>query len=276
MEELNPILKAYRKNETLPTSFSMNELVGMLNGINVGISKGMPASGATMLGDKILLEGRADAGTNEFNRNNSKAAALYEAISQEFSSRGVATPIGATYAAAVLDKESVAKRLNIPFELAWNGTGKRGDADGQRHSDRSVKMKGAIDDPRNINLKDLIARGIAGELTPTEQATQIPWDVIRANAAGIDRNTPITMEGLYTKQIMEGMNTTIDRTIKALNLSYPREVAVRKDLSNAAEALNLLPKLWQRAAGLKVKTTPELSKMVPDSINVLNSILGIK
>ena len=276
MEELNPILKAYRKNETLPTSFSMNELVGMLNGINVGISKGMPASGATMLGDKILLEGRADAGTNEFNRNNSKAAALYEAISQEFSSRGVDTPIGATYAAAVLDKESVAKRLNIPFELAWNGTGKRGDADGQRHSDRSVKMKGAIDDPRNINLKDLIARGIAGELTPTEQATQIPWDVIRANAAGIDRNTPITMEGLYTKQIMEGMNTTIDRTIKALNLSYPREVAVRKDLSNAAEALNLLPKLWQRAAGLKVKTTPELSKMVPDSINVLNSILGIK
>ena len=276
MEELNPILKAYRKNETLPTSFSMNELVGMLNGINVGISKGMPASGASMLGDKILLEGRADAGTNEFNRNNSKAAALYEAISQEFSSRGVDTPIGATYAAAVLDKESVAKRLNIPFELAWNGTGKRGDADGQRHSDRSVKMKGAIDDPRNINLKDLIARGIAGELTPTEQATQIPWDVIRANAAGIDRNTPITMEGLYTKQIMEGMNTTIDRTIKALNLSYPREVAVRKDLSNAAEALNLLPKLWQRAAGLKVKTTPELSKMVPDSINVLNSILGIK
>ena len=276
MPELNPILKAYRKNETLPTSFSMDELVGMLNGINVGLDKGMPASGATMLGDKILLEGRADAGTNEFNRNNSKAAALYEAISQEFSSRGVDTPIGATYAAAVLDKESVAKRLNIPFELAWNGTGKRGDADGQRHSDRSVKMKGAIDDPRNINLKDLIARGIAGELTPTEQATQIPWDVIRANAAGIDRNTPITMEGLYTKQIMEGMNTTIDRTIKALNLSYPREVAVRKDLSNAAEALNLLPKLWQRAAGLKVKTTPELSKMVPDSINVLNSILGIK
>jgi hypothetical protein len=276
MEELNPILKAYRKSETLPTKFSMNELVGMLNGINVGVSKGMPASGVAMLGDKILLEGRADAGTNEFNVANKRAVALYEAISQEFSSRGVATPIGATYAAAVLDKEAVANRLGIPFELAWNGTGKKGDADGQRHSARASKMSGAIDDPRNANLKDLIARGIAGELTPTEQATQISWDIIRANAAGIDRDTPITREGVYTKQIKEGMNTTIDNTIKDLKLSYPRAVAVREDLSNASDVLNLLPVLWQRAAGLKTEATPELSKMVPDSINVLNSILGIK
>lgn len=276
MPELNPILKAYRKNETLPTKFSLQELVGMLNGINVGLDKGMPTSGVTRLGDKILLEGRADAGANEFDINNKKAVELYNAISREFSSRGVETPVGATYAAAVLDKESVAKRLGIPFELAWNGTGKKGDADGQRHSNRANQMQGAIDDPRNINLRDLITRGVAGELTPTEQATQVPWNVIRANAAGIDRNTPITLDGVFSKQIKEGIETTVGNTIKDLKLSYPREVSVRQDLSNASDILNLLPVLWQRAAGLKTEATPELAKMAPDSINVLNSILGIK
>lgn len=276
MQELNPILKAYRKSETLPTKFSLPELVGMLNGINVGLDKGMPSSGATKLGDKILLEGRSDAGTNEFNTNNKKAVELYNTISQEFSSRGVETPIGAIYAAAVLDKESVAKRLGIPFELAWNGTGKKGAADGKRHSSRADQMQGAIDDPRNVNLRDLITRGIAGNLTPTEQATQVPWNVIRANAAGIDRNTPITLDGVYSRQIKEGMENTIGNTIKSMKLSYPREVAVREDLSSASTVLNLLPLLWQRAAGLKVEATPELAKMVPDSINVLNSILGIK
>lgn len=276
MEPLNPLLKAYRKNETLPTTFSLRELVAMLNGINVGLDKGMPVEGVARLGDKILLEGRGDAGTNEYNTNNKEAKVLYDAISQEFEARGVETPIGAMYAAAVLDKMSVAKRLNIPFELAWNGTGKRGDADGKRHAARSEKMQGAIEDPRNKNLRDLISRGVSGNLTSTEQATQIPWDLIRANAAGIGRDDRLTeRDGAYTKNVKSGISATVDRTIADLKLSLPREVAVRQDLRDGSEVLNILPKLWQHAAGLKAEGIPEITRMSPDSVNVLNKIIGI-
>lgn len=274
-EPLNPIIKAYRAGETLPKQFSRAAIIEMLNGINAGLANGMPEIGAKNYGDKVLLEGREDAGTNGYNSNNPRAAKLANTVAEQ--ARTFDSPASA-YPAAVLDKMEVAKRLNIPFELAWNGTGrtKGGEADGQRHSARADKMVGAIDDPKNVELKDLIDRGIKGDLTPTEQATQVSYNVIRANAAGLQQSDYISRDGQYTREAKDGINATVDSVIKDKNLSVPRAAAVRKDLTSPADTLNLLPKLWRTAAGLITDRTPELNNMSPDTIDVLNAIIGNK
>ena len=274
-DQFNPIIKAYRKGETIPLKLDRSELVGMLNAINVGLANGMPKIGADNFGDKVLLEGRADAGANDFNYNNKRALNLAGTVTSTLPENRSS---GATYVGAVMDKSDVATRLNIPFERAWNGTGKSKDTGrtGQQHSDRAAQMQGAIDDPRNKEFKDLITRGVSGELSPTEQASQVSHDTLRRTFAGLNSENRLTVEGKYTDQALSGIAANIEDKIKAAKLSYPREVAVRQDMKSPAAVLNALPEMWQNAAGIPTKGLSglDLSNASPDTIAILNSIIG--
>lgn len=268
-EPLNPIIKAYRKNETLPTKFDKTELVRLLNAVSIAAKSGeFPEVGVKTLGDKVLLEGRADAGANEFNVRNQQARDMYDFIATKLPA-SLADP---TYAAAVVDKAQVAKRLNIPFELAWNGTGKTAVANGARHTARAVQMQGAIDDPKNVELKDLITRGVEGNLTSQEQALTVPSNILRAIFAGVSADNLIS-GNVYTQEAKKGMQNSIETKIKELNLSPRRAEEVRKDLE-PFNTLNILPNYWKNAAGLQTKTAKDFTEYTPDTINVLNSIIG--
>ena len=134
---------------------------------------------------KILIEGRADAGTNSFDSNNEKSWNMYDAVNEAVGVNDLTIPLSVqaelagTFAAAVRDKAEVAKRLNIPFERAWNGTGvsARTGKSGQQHSDRydqAVRLKSATH-PKNAPVLDYITRALAGNLTPQEHlAARLP------------------------------------------------------------------------------------------------------
>lgn len=174
---LNPKINVTRFGETLPLKLDRASIIRMAQAAAAGGQLGMPAIGKNELFNKIALEGREDAGTNEYNYNNPKAKAIYDAMAEMGFSRAEAM-----YPAAVFDKSQVAKRLGIPFEKAWNGTGRvlsdgtsayvrpHGTviADGERHTQRAEAMKGAKDDPRNKEAVDLISRAMSGDLTSQE------------------------------------------------------------------------------------------------------------
>lgn len=267
-------IKAYRKGETLPTKLNRQEIISLLQAMPIAVENGMPEIGTKNLGDKILLEGRGDAGTNEFNYKNKDAGKLYNIVSKAMPEGAKFRDLGATYAAAILDKSQVAERLNIPFELAWNGTGKRADADGKRHASRAEVMKGAIDDPRNAELKDLIDRGIKGNLTQQEKDLNTDADLVYKNL-GIER---VVSEGLFTREASNAVSEKVYNTVtKDLKLKGARAHAVFEDLKDPYEILRMMPSLWAQSkkVNLGYSDTPALAKYTPDSIEVLQKVIGI-
>lgn len=272
-DQFNPIIKAYRKGETVPLKLDRSELVGMLNAINVGLANGMPKIGADNFGDKVLLEGREDAGANEFNYKNPNALDLANKVKSVIPDRLA----GSIYVGAVTDKAEVAGRLGIPFERAWNGTGTSSQTGrtGQQHSDRAAQMKGAIDDPRNKEFKDLISRGVSGNLTQTEQASQVSDKTLRSMFAGVPKDR-VAFGDTYSQEALTGMQANIEDKIKAAKLSPAREAAVRDDIPTPAALLNALPDMWKNASGIPTRGSIglDLTKASPDTIAIMNSIIG--
>ena len=264
-DDFNPEIRAFRKGESQPLRLSKKAIIREVMGIVRGLDNGMPKIGADNYGDKVLLEGREDAGYNKYNINNPRAVEL-------------ANKSGSGYAAAVLDKSEVAKRLNIPFELAWNGTGKTAEADGQRHATRAEQMKGAVNDPKNKEFKDLIDRGLKGEFTQAEKAsvksygeilkaiTKFPGEIVRDN--------------VYTTEAKASMQETLDQTIKESKLTAKREEAVRKDLPHMAELMNIVPSYYRSSQGAggefetRTLRSQGISKFSPDTISILDKIIG--
>jgi hypothetical protein len=169
-------IKAYRSGETQPLTFHTSEISELAKGAAYAAKNfGMPEIGVTGLADRILLEGREDAGTNEFNWNNKKAADLYtKMVNAGFSEKT------ATYTAAVLDKDQVSKRLGISFDRAWNGTGSNGMDKNESYQDRAARMAGASNDPKNEQFKAYINRAATDSLLPIEKLSQAtPLDIVQ-------------------------------------------------------------------------------------------------
>ena len=165
----------YRHGETLPSKFNLSDLNAMARAAQLGKQNGMPAWGQDQLLNKILLEGRGDAGTNEYNQNNKNAVFLRNSVLNAAQTPEQAIRIynhqpAMAYPAAVLDKDQTAQRFGISRERAWNGTGKNGETGrtGAQHAARAEQHKGAQNDPRNAELKDFMDRAAKQELTPRE------------------------------------------------------------------------------------------------------------
>lgn len=166
MADTSNIIRAYRAGETLPIRLDANKIIDAAKALNYvkGIS---PAQ----LTDRILLEGRGDAGVNGFDTANKAVSKLYSTLIDS----GV-SPQTATTAAVITEKQGVASRLGIPFDKAWNGTGRSQYATGDQYVDRSQAMQGASQDPRNSDLLDLVTRAQQGQLTPKEKLTKTLGD----------------------------------------------------------------------------------------------------
>lgn len=152
--------------ETRPTTVNAQYLMELVDGIKYAESKGMPKVSAETVVNKLLLEGREDLGTNEYDVNNKRAKALYDDMRAQGYEESAAT-----FAAAVLDKTEVAKRLGIPFEKAWNGTGisKYTGRTGAQHAQRSDEMEYAAKSPKNKELLDLVSKVLEQGRTPREK-----------------------------------------------------------------------------------------------------------
>lgn len=248
-------VKGYRAGETLPLEFSKARILDIASGLNVARAAGMPERGITDYTKKVLLEGREDAGTNSFNIDNPRANALYEATVA-----GGANNISASYAAAILDKSEVAKRLNIPFELAWNGTGrtKGGKADGQRHAARAEKFNEVEKDPRNADLVSVVQRGISGDLSPKDRILMLSNTQLTESSFGklIDKRDG---KDIYTKEALATADSALNARIAQL-VPADRE-AVTKELGGYFKAGQLL-----QTFGDYYKETSGVGSPITDSI----------
>lgn len=280
-DSIVPLLtKAYRDKETLPKKFDTGAIVNLLQGIYAAKTSGVPLSKTAeaqltpeRIGNRILKEGRADAGANEFDVNNKKAQELYRTVSDEifpYSSQDS----GARFAAAVLDKAGVADRTGISFDRAYNGSGKSKESGrtGAQYSKELAAAQGAINDPRNANFKDLIQRGISGKLTSSETVAGLPEDTI-----------PTTLFGPRSYAHPENIENVILETAKKLNMSPERISQVKKDLGadrydKYAGVSNIVQAKYKTAAGVDIGNlaSGELARLSPDTNAILDALIGVE
>jgi hypothetical protein len=279
-DSIVPLLtKAYRDKETLPKKFDTGAIVNLLQGIHAAKTSGVPLSKtaeeqltAEKVGNRILKEGRADAGANEFDVNNKKALDFYRLISNEiFNSTN--SDAGARFAAAVMDKAGVSDRTGISFDRLYNGTGKSKESGrtGADYSKELAAAQGAINDPRNANFKDLIQRGIAGKLTSSETVAGMPEGSVRD-----------TLFGPRAYAHPENVENVILDTAKKLNMSPERISQVKKDLGadrpdKYANISNIVQAKYKTASGVDIGKldSGELARLSPDTNAVLDTLLGV-
>lgn len=246
MADSKPTIDAYRAGETQPLHLDVAAIMRISRATQAGLQHGMPEIGAKQLVNKILLEGREDAGTNEFNTNNKHAADLYKAVRDS----GVGGH-SAMYPAAVLDKAELAKRLNIPFELAWNGTGvnSHNGADGQRHAARAAQMADADKDPRNAGLVDLVNRSMKGDNTSKEQLLAMPDEDVIKSILG--QNAIEEGTGAITKEGVETLKQRVNDIATNLNYDDKQRDAVQRNITLFPnEVIRSLPTIYKQAAGI--------------------------
>lgn len=177
--------------ENMPKYINMRELYWLLQGAAESNKRNDYKLTPEQLATKILVEGRGDAGTNEFDTNNPKSWDIYKAVNEAVGGKGLpnnmrmASELAGVFAAAVRDKAEVAKRLNTTFERAWNGTGVSASSgkSGQQHSnryDQAIKL-GTATNPKNTHLIDYITRALTGNLTPQEHLAARISDLEKEN-----------------------------------------------------------------------------------------------
>lgn len=254
---LSRIIKGYRqdpktgKPETLPTKLDRRQVLQLASGLNTAVEFGMPKIGLDQLPNKILLEGRADAGTNEFNVNNRYAKDLHEVLLASN-----VDPLSATYAAAVLDKSQVAQRLGIPFERAWNGTGKSAQTGktGAQHAAKAAKSQDAAEFPQNAELIDTIRRAVTGQLTPQENLLMMDRDKLAKAVLGVDSNQPFTVPSYSSDARMFSPATLAAAGNK---LRYARNQATLEERTKSkllfdSDVAQALPDAYLQAAGVEM------------------------
>lgn len=285
--DLLPMLtKAYRDKETLPKKFNTGELVNLLQGIYEAKTSGTKFSKTAeaqltpeKVGNRILKEGRTDAGANEFDVNNKRAMELYRAVSDAtmpYANRDS----GARFAAAVMDKAGVADRTGLSFDRLYNGAGKSKESGrtGAQYSKELAAAQGAIDDPRNANFKDLIQRGLSGKLTSSEVVAGLPEDTLLDILVG-ERKVNARRDIGSTAMYDEASNI-ISQTAKKLNISGDRLKAVEKDLGDYGTGIglvNIFPSAYKKAAGVDIpsKDSKTLAGFGPDTNAILNALTGV-
>jgi len=161
------MIEGFRFNETdpkagpvevLPTKYPMEHMLPYLEAYKVATKQyGMPKLSPEKLAAMALAEGRYDFGYNQYNTENKEAQKLYETMTAQ----GI-PPRAAGFAAAILDKQQVAKRLKIPFEKAWNGTGRS--AAGKTGNDYVRRVRNnlkAVNHEKNKKLYEFIKSNTA-------------------------------------------------------------------------------------------------------------------
>lgn len=232
--------------QNLPTAIDTRELYWTLMGAEAGKAAGAPAWSAdpiTLL-TKVLIEGRGDAGVNEFNVNNKRADALYNTVNSQLSSPAMEAmaSTAAMYPAAALDKTELAARRNIPVERAWNGTGKSAATGktGQQHADKTAAALkiGLATVPQNVAILDYVTRGLTGKLLPQEHLAGRIDDLELAG---------LTTGGMSGRKLLDYIKAQVPVTD-----SNAQKAARMLDQTGANDAAK---NTFRRAAGFPEQTT---------------------
>jgi hypothetical protein len=159
--------------ETLPTKISRADLYGIASILNRAEKAGMPRISSEELANRVLVEGRGDAGGSYFDSNKKK----YRDIDAALGGRSLGLQnqtdfsTGPGFAATYANKVDVAKRLGISLDKAWIGTGKSEAGEtGDAYALKAQAHKHAATHPKNALLMDYINRAREGKLTPQEVA----------------------------------------------------------------------------------------------------------
>jgi hypothetical protein len=267
--------------QNLPTNIATSDLYWTLMGGSAGKDLGAPAWSAdpvTLL-TKVLIEGRGDAGVNEYNYKNPQADALFKQVEQLITSPEFSNNArdAAMYPAAALDKTAVAKRLGIPIERAWNGTG-RSAATGKTGQDHANKTDAATKanvalDPRNAAILDYVTRGLNNQLTQQEH--------LAARLPTLERKK-LTTGGLRGDQIREYiLNSLAPEDLNSKKAARMLTYETAQDTGQAMyRAAAGVPKQasqtrWVTEPTSTQKTEADIATSLPAVRAILNQLLGI-
>lgn len=229
MAESNLKIKAFRNKETRPLNLDVETILRYAVATQEADRTGqLPKVAKEQFVNKILLEGREDLGTNNYNSNNKQAKNLYEYLVAQ----GI-DPYAARYPAAMLDKSQVAKRLGIPLEEAWNGTGRSGlGRTGAQHAARAEEHKNADKDPRNKELVDMVARAFNDTMTSQEQLMVMNTERLTKALIGLPDEEP-----LYKQY------ASMSFTDKALELANKKKYAAYEEVTKTPAGRKALNKI---------------------------------
>lgn len=165
-----------RAQDTLAKDVETSYLIQVLDAMRISSESGKQVLPAEKILQLLVQEGRGDLGNNGADTSNKRN----EARVKELIEKG-ATYSGASTVTNIEDKQRIATRLNIPFELAWNGTGKvdtnyfKGTKprSGKDYVKESSLNADAYLDPQNASAFDLIQRGLKGEVTKKERLASL-------------------------------------------------------------------------------------------------------
>ena len=258
--EIKDYLHGYRANpknkfgatdrmETLPTEFDKKIMYDHIRAMVAGKPHGVPQLSAEQLANMALHEGRDDFGFNIINSDNKKAVK----IAKELMDQGHGTEAG--FPGAILDKYTTAKRLNIPFEEAWNGTGKSYlNRTGADYAKEANQMNYAAKHPKNAELYDFVNRAINDNLTPQDKhAIKVrTYEDANTITNGLDPKKFIdSLKSDLSPNQMQMLKDAGDYAISQnMNNQFREAVGVNKTLNPLEQATKSLGNYWgPRIAG---------------------------
>ena len=155
-----PTHKTKEGVESMPTHFHAGDMGKFLDTYKKAQQYGAPVIPAEKLASMALIEGRDDFGYNGiYNYNNPRAKKLFDTLVDQGADKN-----SAGFAAAVLDKSEVAKRHKVPFETAWNGTGKSiWDKTGGDYASSVKKAEKVLEHPKNQPIYNFIKNKLSAE-----------------------------------------------------------------------------------------------------------------
>jgi hypothetical protein len=163
----NDYLPAYRATnkhkegvESQATHYHTGDMGRYLDTYKKAQQYGAPTIPAEKLAAMALAEGREDFGYNgTYNTDNPRAVKLFNKLVEDGADK-----YAAGFAASILDKNELAKRLKIPFEHAWNGTGTSiYGRTGSDHATRVLENQKILEHPKNQPIYNFIKNKLSAE-----------------------------------------------------------------------------------------------------------------
>jgi hypothetical protein len=138
--------------ETRPTVLDKTTIEDYTKAMRAGAPIGIPQLTPQQLAQMLLVEGRSDFGFNSLNAKNKHALQKAELLQEMGHNR-----VAADFAAALYDKQQLAKRINRPLPEVWNGTGISSvGRTGAQHNERFNEFGYAVNHPKNAELMNVL------------------------------------------------------------------------------------------------------------------------
>jgi hypothetical protein len=217
--------------------FSTQDAYNLMRVVSPAVQLGMPAITAEQLVNKMLVEGRGDAGANQYDTNNPRANALYKSLLDQGH-----YPKAATFAAAVLATTERANKLGKSFEEVWNGLGKSKETGrtGLQHSQRYAASTAAATAPKNAQFLDYAKRAISGNLTPQEHLTEILPEAENTRLFGLRDLFNINRKIQQTADPKNSQEMAIASALASTK--SPDTIAQQAVLNNYRQAVDVAPR----------------------------------